>query len=247
VAYVLVAGAFDRGALDIDALTEHFGAFCDDAGARDIRVEWKPFRMGASPSCRWPGKSYAVQADPTAGWSSPPGTCRRVRPTSSETWKLLESIPTDRPANLQVADALLAPQADSLYAERRSAAFPVTASRQSSRWCTYLLDSKAGLRGIGSEIVGHALDGLTPAEVGRRSALAVRAVLHGRGRLDEDDAQRRCRNSNLLLRLTFHQLTGTAATSASQPSPHLGATSPLAPCPTTITGSTAGTQPASNT
>jgi hypothetical protein len=83
---VLVAGAFDRGALDIDTLTEHFGAFCDDAAARDIRVEWRPFRIGASPSCRWPGKSYAVQADPTAGWSSPPGTCRRARPTSSETW-----------------------------------------------------------------------------------------------------------------------------------------------------------------
>jgi hypothetical protein len=92
--------------------------------------------------------------------------------------ELLESIPADRLANLQVADALLAPQADSLYAERRSAAFPVTVSWQSSRWCTYLLDSKGGLRGIGSEIVGHALDGLTPAEVGRRSALAVRAVLH---------------------------------------------------------------------
>jgi hypothetical protein len=93
---VLVAGAFDRGALDIDTLTEHFGAFCDDAAARDIRVEWKPFRIGASPSCRRPGKSYAAQADATAGWSSPPGTCTKGSTDFQRHLELLESIPADR-------------------------------------------------------------------------------------------------------------------------------------------------------
>ncbi|MEZ0077110.1 aldehyde dehydrogenase family protein [Planotetraspora sp. GP83] len=36
---ILVAGAFDRGALGVDVLAEHFAAFCDAAAARNIRVE----------------------------------------------------------------------------------------------------------------------------------------------------------------------------------------------------------------
>jgi sugar phosphate isomerase/epimerase len=44
---LLLAGAFDPGALELDVLAELFGAFCDAARARGMRVvlEFVPFRL----------------------------------------------------------------------------------------------------------------------------------------------------------------------------------------------------------
>jgi sugar phosphate isomerase/epimerase len=174
---VLVVGAFDRGALDIDTLTEHFGAFCDDAAARDIRVELEAVSYWGIPELPMAWEIVRGAGRPNSGLVIDTWHLQKGSTDFQRDLEVLESIPADRLTNLQVADALLAPRADSLYAERRFSRFPGDGELAIEQ-VVRLLDSKGGLKRIGTEMVGHALDGLTPAEVGRRSALAVRTLLY---------------------------------------------------------------------
>jgi sugar phosphate isomerase/epimerase len=119
-------------------------------------------------------------------WEIAPGAGRPNSGPVIDTWhvqnrstefqrdlELFESIPADRLANLHVADALLAPQAHSLYAERRFSRFPGDGELAIEQ-VVRLLDSKGGLKRIDTEMVGRALDGLT-------TAAARRAGCHRRG------------------------------------------------------------------
>jgi sugar phosphate isomerase/epimerase len=170
-------GAFDRGAFDIDTLTEYFGAFCDDAAARDIRVELEAVSYWGIPELPMAWEIVRGAGRPNSGLVIDTWHLQKGSTDFQRDLELLDSIPADHLTNLQVADALLAPQADSLYVERRFSRFPGDGELAIEQ-VVRLLASKGGLKRIGTEMVGHAVDGLTPAEVGRRSALAVRALLY---------------------------------------------------------------------
>jgi len=90
--------------------------------------------------------------------------------------QLLSEIPAERLANIQLADALIAPQAEELYAEGRFRRFPGDGELDITK-IVAAIDTKGGLKRIGTEIFGAAIDELTLAEAGRRSAATTEQAL----------------------------------------------------------------------
>jgi len=85
---------------------------------------------------------------------------------------LLATIPAERLANIQLADALTLPQAETLYGDGRFRRFPGEGELAIDH-IVRIIDGRGGLRRIGTEIFGEAIDGLSLAEAGRRSAVST--------------------------------------------------------------------------
>ncbi|TDC38362.1 sugar phosphate isomerase/epimerase [Micromonospora sp. 15K316] len=173
---VLAAGAFDPGAVPLDELVTSFATFCDRAAERDIRVELEfvPF---------WGVPSLAVAWDIVRGADRPNGNLM------IDTWHLLKGsadpqaalallpdIPGEKLTGLQLADALTAPQAETLYGEGRFRRFPGDGELPLDQVARLLLD-KGGLVRVGAEVFGEAVDSLDPAAAGARAAATVTATL----------------------------------------------------------------------
>ena len=173
---ILAAGVFDRGAHSLEVLVEAFGRFCDTAAPRGIRVELEFVPIWGIP-------------DLTTAWEIVRRADRQNAGLLVDTWHLqkgstdfeadlllLESIPAEQLANLQLADAAGTPDADSLFAQNRFRRFPGDGELEIQR-VTQIITAKGGLRRIGTEIFGQAIDDLSAEEAGRRSAAATRSVL----------------------------------------------------------------------
>ena len=173
---ILVAGAFDRGALAVEALIDPFGRFCDAAARLGIRValDFVPFWGIPDLSSAW---EIVRRADRSNGgllidsWHLQKGSDDFERDIA-----LIATIPGDRLADLQLADALLAPQSDTLYGEGRFRRFAGDGELALDRIVTAIA-APGGLRRIGPEIFGVAADMLDAGEAGRRGGDGIRMLL----------------------------------------------------------------------
>jgi sugar phosphate isomerase/epimerase len=173
---VLALGAFDRGALPMDVLVRDFGRFCDAAAAVDLRVELEFVPYWGIP-------------DLPAAWEILRGTNRPNAGILVDTWhlqkgssdferdlQLLAQIPTRLITSIQVADAMLATEADSIQSEGRLRRFPGDGELAIER-IVKIADRDGTLRLVGTEIFGRAIDGLSNREAGNRCAIATKAVI----------------------------------------------------------------------
>lgn len=173
---LLVAGAFDHGALPLDVLVESFGNFCDAAAKRRMRVELEfvPFWGIPDLPAAW---DIVRQADrPNGGilidtWHLQKGSNDFERDVA-----LLATVPANCIQNVQVADATIKPKADSIYAEGRFRTFPGNGELAINR-VVHLVAAKGNLQWIGPEIFGAAIDDLSNVEAGNRMGASVKSVV----------------------------------------------------------------------
>jgi sugar phosphate isomerase/epimerase len=179
---VLALGAFDRGAIPMDVLIRDFGRFCDAAAAVDLRVELEFVPYWGIP-------------DLPAAWEILRGADRPNAGILVDTWhlqkgssdfeadlRLLAQIPTELITNIQLADAMLATEADSIQSEGRLRRFPGDGELAIER-ILEIVDWEGTLRFAGTEIFGPAIDGLSNSEAGNRCAMATTAVMTRAGLL----------------------------------------------------------------
>ncbi|NEA83165.1 hypothetical protein G3I30_29905 [Actinospica acidiphila] len=89
---------------------------------------------------------------------------------------LLPDIPNEKVTGLQLADASLSPQSDTLFGEGRFRRFPGDGELDLDTVIRLLLD-KGGLLTVGVEVFGEAIDALITKDAGIRAADAVRTAL----------------------------------------------------------------------
>jgi sugar phosphate isomerase/epimerase len=174
---ILVAGAFDRGALPLGVLEDAFGNFCDAAAKRGMRVELEfvPFWGIPDLPVAW---EIVRQADrPNGGLLIDTWHLQKGSTDFERDLRLLGTIPAGRIVNVQLADAALTPQADTLYAEGRFRRFAGDGELAIERMVDLVCAKGGGLDWIGPEIFGEAIDSLSSAEAGRRGAASMRSIL----------------------------------------------------------------------
>ncbi|RED37391.1 sugar phosphate isomerase/epimerase [Paenibacillus sp. VMFN-D1] len=175
---ILAAGAFDKGALSLDELIQAFGEFCDAAAKRNLRVELEFVPFWGIPDLTFAWKIVQGANRPNGGilvdtWHLHKGT------TNLEAdLELLASIPSGIIQNVQVADARLAKQADTLYGEGRFRLFPGSGELAIDR-ILRIIAATGELKWIGTEIFGDAIDQLTSAEAGKQSSASLRSIISG--------------------------------------------------------------------
>jgi sugar phosphate isomerase/epimerase len=173
---ILAAGAFDPGSVPIDELTSSFADFCDQAAERGIRVELEFVPFWGVPDL---GTAWRIVGDadrPNGNLMIDSWHLLKGSADPQAALALLEQIPGEKLTGLQLADALRAPQADTLYGEGRFRRFPGDGELPLLDLTRTLL-AKGGLVRVGAEVFGAAIDGLAPAEAGRRAADTVVSTL----------------------------------------------------------------------
>lgn len=173
---VLLAGAFDPGALELDVLVESFGVFCDAARDRGMRVELEFVPFWGIPDLPAAWDIVQLADRPESGllvdtWHLQKGTADFERDLA-----LLETIPPQRLANIQLADATLESASDTVFGENRFRRFPGDGELAIDRVVS-IIAGKGGLRRVGAEIFGAEIDQLTNAQAGERCASSTRDVL----------------------------------------------------------------------
>jgi hypothetical protein len=89
---------------------------------------------------------------------------------------VLDTIPGGKLTGLQLADALIAPQAATLWGEGRFRRFPGDGELDLARIALLLL-RKGGLLNVGAEVFGQAIDDLDPDQAGMRAAASTFRIL----------------------------------------------------------------------
>ncbi|MFZ4156779.1 sugar phosphate isomerase/epimerase family protein [Streptomyces pseudogriseolus] len=173
---VLACGAFAAGTVPLDELVASYAAFCRMAEDRGLRVELEfvPF---------WGIRDLATAWEIVRRADRPNGTLMvdtwhllRASDEPRTALDLLSDIPKDKVTGLQLADALLSPQSDTLFGEGRFRRFPGDGELDMDTVIRLLLD-KGGLRSVGVEVFGEAIDGLSTEDAGIRAAKTVQTAL----------------------------------------------------------------------
>jgi sugar phosphate isomerase/epimerase len=173
---ILAAGAFDPGTFPVDDLAASFAAFCDQAAGRSLRVELEfvPFWGIRDLATAWEIVRTADRPNGTLmidSWHLLKGSA-----DPAAALKLLAEIPGDKLTGLQLADALQASQADTVYAEGRLRRFPGQGELPLAD-LTRTLIAKRGLIRVGAEVFGEAIDALSPRQAGRAAATTTTRIL----------------------------------------------------------------------
>lgn len=173
---ILAAGAFAPGTIPVGELAGAYAGFCDLAGEHGLRVELEfvPF---------WGIRDLATAWDIVRDANRPNGTLMidswhllKGSADPGAALELLPQIPGEFLTGLQLADALQAPQAESLYAEGRFRRFPGDGDLPLADLASTVL--RVGrVRHVGAEVFGAAIDDLTIDEAGRRAAASVATTL----------------------------------------------------------------------
>ncbi len=173
---VVAVGVFDRGELGRDVLVDAFGAFCDAAVHSGQRVDLEPIPYWGVP-------------DLATAWDIVAGAGRSNGGILVDTWhlqkgsrdlesdlELLAGIPAACLTNVQLADAAVAAEADTLRAEGQLRRFPGDGELALERIVS-IIAGKGGLRWIGAELAGTHIDGLPIREAARRCAESTKDTL----------------------------------------------------------------------
>ncbi|GAA3264900.1 MULTISPECIES: sugar phosphate isomerase/epimerase family protein [Streptomyces] len=173
---VLACGAFTAGTVPLDELVTSYAAFCRTAEDRGLRVELEfvPF---------WGIRDLATAWEIVRRADRPNGTLLvdtwhllRASDEPQAALDLLPDIPNEKVTGLQLADASLSPQSDTLFGEGRFRRFPGDGELDLDTVIRPLLD-KGGLLTVGVEVFGEAIDGLITKDAGIRAADAVKTAL----------------------------------------------------------------------
>lgn len=173
---VLACGAFAAGTVPLDELVASYAAFCRTAEHRGLRVELEfvPF---------WGIRDLATAWEIVRRADRPNGTLMvdtwhllRASHEPQAALDLLSDIPEEKVTGLQLADASLSPQSDTLFGEGRFRRFPGDGELDLDTVVRLLL-GRGGLLTVGAEVFGEAVDGLSTEEAGIRAAETTRAAL----------------------------------------------------------------------
>jgi sugar phosphate isomerase/epimerase len=179
---LVAVGAFAEGAMPTDEIIESFAALCDKAKAYDMEVDLEFISL------------WGIRELPAA-WEIVKSVDRDNAHIMVETWHmmkgsrdyerdiaLLEQIPGRYLRSVQVVDGREPPPGNTMHDEAMYRTFPGEGVMDIDRVLSIIM-SKGGLECIGPEAYGHVLDGLSPAEFGRRSGETTRAAVASAQRL----------------------------------------------------------------
>ena len=172
----VAVGAFDEGAIPLDELIESYAKFCDAAKAHriDVELEFIPLWGIRELPMAWEIVRMADRANSgivVDTWHLQQGSSDFERDLS-----LLQTIPGRYLRAVQLADADLIADGHSLMDEIMLRKFPGDGALDISRMLS-LVAAAGCLSSVGPEVVGVALDGLSPEEIGVRSGATTRSAL----------------------------------------------------------------------
>jgi len=176
IASAVAVGAFDEGAVPLDELIDSYAKFCDAAKAHriDVELEFIPLWGIRELPMAWEIVKTADRANSgivVDTWHLQQGSSDFERDLS-----LLATIPGRYLRAVQLADADLIADGHSLMDEIMLRKFPGDGALDITRMLS-LVAAAGGLRNVGPEVVGIALDGLSPEEIGARSGATTRSAL----------------------------------------------------------------------
>ena len=177
---IVVAGAFDRGALPLDVLVESFGRFCDAAARRQMRVELEFVPFWGIPDLAAAWEIVRRAGRPNGGIVVDVWHLQKGSANFRQDLQLLAKIPASCIQDVQLADAAIQARSDSMYAEGRFRQFPGDGQLAIDR-IVEILAAKGSLRWIGTEVAGSAIDTLSNTQAGVRCAAATQAVVQRLG------------------------------------------------------------------
>jgi sugar phosphate isomerase/epimerase len=187
---VLIAAAFDIGALETAQLIEPFAAFCDSARMRGLRVELEFVPFWGIPTLEMAWDIVRTADRPDTGLLIDTWHLQKGSPDLAADLELIGTIPGDRLASIQLADAAVMRRADELYTDGHFRLFPGE-GELALETITATVAARSGLRRIGTKIFGPAIDQLALDQAGRRCAQSTQRVLDRLHR--RHDARRRGR------------------------------------------------------
>jgi sugar phosphate isomerase/epimerase len=173
---ILVAGVFDRGALPSDVLIKSFGDFCDEAAKRQMRVDLEFIPFWGIPDLPTAWEIVRQANRPNGGILVDTWHLQKGSTDFEHDLQLLASIPRGVIQSIQIGDAKLKPQADSLREEIRFRLFPGDGELANDR-ILKVLATTGGIRWIGPEVFGAAINDLSNIDAGRRSKTSLQSVI----------------------------------------------------------------------
>ena len=172
----VAVGAFDDGSVPLDELIDSYAKFCDAAKAHkiDVELEFIPLWGIRELPMAWDIVKAANRANSgivVDTWHLQQGSSDFERDLS-----LLAEIPGQYLRAVQLADAQPIADGHSLMDEIMLRKFPGDGALDISRMLS-LVAAAGGLRNVGPEVVGIALDGLSPEQIGVRSGATTRSAI----------------------------------------------------------------------
>jgi sugar phosphate isomerase/epimerase len=172
----VAVGAFDEGTVPLDRLVDCYANFCDAAKAHriDVHLEFIPLWGIRELPMAWEIVETADRVNSgivVDTWHLQQGSSDFERDLS-----LLETIPGRYLRDVQLADATLIEAGHSLMDEIMLRKFPGDGVLDISRMLS-LVAKAGGLRSVGPEVVGVALDGLSLEQIGDRSGATTRGAI----------------------------------------------------------------------
>lgn len=174
---VLVAAAFDIGALETTQLIEPFATFCDSARARGLRVELEFVPSWGVPTLAMAWDIVRTADRPDTGLLIDTWHLQKGSPDLAADLELIGTIPGDRLASIQLSDATVVRRADELDTDTHFRLFPGD-GELALETITAAIAARGGLRRIGTKIFGPAIDQLALDQAGRRCAQSTQRVLN---------------------------------------------------------------------
>src|SRR5258708_7195288 len=176
ISSAVAVGAFDEGTVPLDELVDCYAKFCDAAKTHriDVHLEFIPLWGIRELPMAWEIVKTADRGSSgivVDTWHLQQGSSNFERDLS-----LLETIPGRYLRDVQLADANLIEAGHSLMDEIMLRQFPGDCVVDNSRILS-LVAKAGGLRSVGPEVVGVALEGLSQEQIGDRSGATTRGAI----------------------------------------------------------------------
>jgi sugar phosphate isomerase/epimerase len=177
ISTVVAVGVFKRGQLETDELVPMFAAFCDQAKQRGLRVDLEFIALWGIPTLQMAWDIVRTADRDNSGLLVDTWHLQRGSADFERDLVLLESIPAERLANLQLADSSLTPKAATLFEDcQRFRRFPGEGEQSLGRIAS-LMAAKGRLRSVGPEVFSEEIANLPTLEVGKRAGEGTRRTL----------------------------------------------------------------------
>jgi sugar phosphate isomerase/epimerase len=174
---ILIAGAFERGALPLDVLVKSFTDFCDAAAERHIHVDLEFVSFWGIPDLLSAWEIVSIAERQNGGILIDTWHFQKGSNDFERDLRLLFSIPKEYIHYLQIADAPAASEGTSLYEEGRFRCFPGDGVLDIDS-IVQTVATMGGVRFVGMEIFGKAIDNLSPVHAGQRCSDAIQPYIN---------------------------------------------------------------------
>lgn len=171
---------FDPGSLPRDTMIEGFRTLCDRARGHGLRVDMEPIPFWGLPDLTQAWDIVSAAGCEQSGLMIDTWHIQKGSPDYARDMALLEAIPGRFLKHVQLADAALAPRADTLAGDVLFRKFPGEGELDLCRMLA-IIAAKGELASVGPEIVNAEQDSMTNAQIGTRSGRTTRTVLRQAG------------------------------------------------------------------